>query len=300
MTSPDVDGLRFDVLDVFTDRPFAGNPLAVVHGADGLSTEQLQAIAREFNLSETAYPLPSTADGADYRVRIFTPAVELAFAGHPSIGTAWVLARDGVIERGDVIQECGAGLLPLTVDADGARLTGGTPTIVDDVDAAPVLSAVGLEPSDADARAPAGIAGAGADFLFLAVGKDAVARAAPDLAAVRAQSGRRGLVVFSFDPARATVHLRMFAPGAGIPEDPATGSAAVALGVFLVWRELLPGDGDFRYVISQGAEIGRPSTLECTATARGGRAVRTTVRGGVVPMSTGRITVPPHHHAAVP
>jgi trans-2,3-dihydro-3-hydroxyanthranilate isomerase len=292
VTSPDVAGLRFDVVDVFTERPFAGNPLAVVHGGDGLDTEQLQAIAREFNLSETAYPLPSTVDGADYRVRIFTPAAEVPFAGHPSIGTAWVLARDGVIGRGAVIQECGAGLLPLTVDAGGARLTGGTPTIAGDVDAAAVLAAVGLEPSDADACPPPGIAGAGAEFIFLAVGEHAVARAAPDLAAVRALDAGLGLVLFSFDPARAAVHLRMFAPALGIPEDPATGSAALALGVFLVWRGLLPGDGDFRYVISQGAEMGRPSTLECTATARGGRAVRATVRGAVVPVSSGHITVP--------
>ena len=291
MTPPDA-ALRFDVVDVFTDRPFAGNPLAVVHGAGGLRTEQLQAIAREFNLSETAYPLPPTVDGADYKVRIFTPATELAFAGHPSVGTAWLLARDGVIERGDVVQECGAGLLPLTVDADGARLTGGTPTIRGGVDATPVLAAVGLQPSDMDGRAPAGMAGAGADFVFLAVGHDGVGRAVPNLVAVRALGVRQGLVVFSFDAALGAVHLRMFAPDLGVGEDPATGSAAVALGVFLVWRGLLPGDGESRYVISQGAEVGRPSTLDCTVTADGGAAVRTTVRGGVVPVSSGRITVP--------
>jgi len=293
VTPPDAPTLRFDVVDVFTDRAFAGNPLAVVHGADGLRTGQLRAIAREFNLSETAYPLPSTVDGASYRVRIFTPAAELAFAGHPSVGTAWVLARDGVIPRGEVVQECGAGLLALLVDADGARLTGATPTIRGDLDAAPVLAAVGLEPSDLDASAPAGMAGAGADFIFLAVGDDAVARAVPDLAAVRALHARQGLVVFSFDAALGAVHLRMFTPNLGIAEDPATGSAAVALGVFLVWRGLLPGDGESSYVVSQGAEIGRPSILDCTAVARGGEAVRTTVRGGVVPVSSGRIAVPP-------
>jgi trans-2,3-dihydro-3-hydroxyanthranilate isomerase len=302
VTTPDAPTLRFDVVDVFTDRPFAGNPLAVVHGADGLRTEQLQAMAREFNLSETAYPLPSTVDGADYRVRIFTPAAELAFAGHPSVGTAWVLARDGAISRGEVVQECGAGLMSLLVDADGARLTGGEPTIRGDLDAAPILAAVGLELSDVDARAPAGMVGAGADFIFLAVGEDAVARAVPEMAAVRALQPRQGLAVLSFDAAAAAaepaagdaaVHLRMFSPGLGVAEDPATGSAAVALGVFLVWRGLLPGDGESRYVISQGAEIGRPSTLDCTAVASGGRAVRTTVRGGVVPVSSGRIAVPP-------
>jgi len=292
VTSPDAT-LRYDVVDVFTDHPFAGNPLAVVHDAGELSTEQLQAIAREFNLSETAYPLPPTQDGADYRVRIFTPGAELAFAGHPSVGTAWVLARDGVIKRGDVVQECGAGLLPISVDADGARLTGGTPTIRGDVDAGPVLVAVGLEPSDVDARAAAGMTGAGADFMFLAVGADAVVRAVPNAAAVRALDVRQGLVVFSYDDALGTVHLRMFAPDLGVGEDPATGSAAVALGVFMVWRGLVPGYGSSHYVISQGAEIGRPSTLDCTVLAHGGEAVQTTVRGGVVAVASGRIAVPP-------
>ncbi|HEY9418018.1 MAG TPA: PhzF family phenazine biosynthesis isomerase, partial [Pseudonocardia sp.] len=114
--------LRFDVVDVFADRPFAGNPLAVVHGASGLRTTQLQALAREFNLSETVFPLPPTQPGADYRARIFTPASELPFAGHPSVGVAWVLGRDGIVGHGDAVQECGAGLLPVTVTATGARV----------------------------------------------------------------------------------------------------------------------------------------------------------------------------------
>jgi len=284
--------LPFDVVDVFTDRPFAGNPLAVVHGAQELDTAQLQAIAREFNLSETVFPLAPSEAGADYRLRIFTPAAELAFAGHPSVGAAWVLARDGVIKHGDVVQQCGAGLLPVTVDADSATLTGGTPTIRGDLDAAPLLAAAGLETGDVDARAPAGMAGAGADFAFLAVGDDAVTRAVPNLSAMAGLDLRQGMVLFAFDAASGAVHLRMFAPDLGVGEDPATGSAAVALGVFMVWRGLLPGDGESRYLISQGAEIGRPSTLDCTVTAEGGAAVRSTVRGGVVAVSSGRIAVP--------
>jgi trans-2,3-dihydro-3-hydroxyanthranilate isomerase len=282
--------LRYDVVDVFTDRAFAGNPLAVVHGAHDLDTARLQAIAQEFNLSETVYPLPATREGADYRLRIFTPGVELAFAGHPSVGAAWVLARDGVIRYGDVVQECGAGLLPVTVDADGACLTGGGPVVHGDLDAAPILASVGLAPSDVDTSAPAGMAGAGADFVFIAVRDDAVARAVPDRAAVSALGVRQGLVVFAVDG--TDVHLRMFAPDLGVGEDPATGSAAVALGVFLVWREVFPGDGDTSYTISQGAELGRPSTLRCTVTAAGGAATRTTVRGGVVPVASGSIAIP--------
>ncbi len=107
--------LTYDVVDVFTDRAYAGNPLAVVHGGVGLSTAQMQLIAGEFNLSETVFPLPPTTPDADYRLRIFTPCLELPFAGHPSVGAAWVLAQDGLIGPGDVVQECGAGLLPVHV-----------------------------------------------------------------------------------------------------------------------------------------------------------------------------------------
>jgi len=290
MTQPAAT-LRYDVVDVFTDRPFAGNPLAVVHGADELSTGQMQAIAREFNLSETTFPLPSLV-GADYFVRIFTPVSEIAFAGHPSIGTAWVLARDGVFGHGDVVQECGAGLLPLTVDAAGALLTGGAPATHGDLDPLPMLAAVGLEPSDLDGAAPAGMAGAGADFAFLAVAGGAVARARPNLAAIASLDVKLGFALFSFDGARRSAHLRMFAPAFGIPEDPATGSAALALGVFLVWRGVLPASGESAFVVAQGAEIGRPSRLSCTVTAEAGVALRTTVHGTVAPVSSGRIAIP--------
>src|SRR4051794_20905547 len=124
-----VTGLRYDIVDVFTDRPFAGNPLAVVHGGEELSTERMQAIANEFNLSETTFPLPPTTPDADYRLRIFTPGAELPFAGHPSVGSAWLLASTGRIGTGSVVQECGAGLLPVQVDAEGARVTGGKPWV---------------------------------------------------------------------------------------------------------------------------------------------------------------------------
>jgi trans-2,3-dihydro-3-hydroxyanthranilate isomerase len=290
MTQPAAT-LRYDVVDVFTDRPFAGNPLAVVHGADGLSTGQMQAIAREFNLSETTFPLPPLA-AADYRVRIFTPAAEIPFAGHPSIGTAWVLARDGVFDHGDVVQECGAGRLLLTVDAGGALLTGGTPATRGDLAPLPMLAAVGLEPSDLDGSAPAGMAGAGADFAFLAVASGAVARARPNSSAIASLDVALGLALFSFDAARRVAHVRVFAPAFGIPEDPATGSAALALGVFLVWRGLLPASGESAFAIDQGAEIGRPSRLSCTVTAEGGQALRTTVHGTVAPVSSGHIAIP--------
>ena len=107
--------LPYEIVDVFTDRPFAGNPLAVVFGGDELATDQMQALANEFHLSETIFVLPPTEPGATYRVRIFTPEAELPFAGHPSVGAAVTQLRRGLIQPGPVIQECGAGLLPIEV-----------------------------------------------------------------------------------------------------------------------------------------------------------------------------------------
>lgn len=286
--------LRYDVVDVFTDRPYAGNPLAVVHGAQDLSTAQLQAVAREFNLSETTFPLPPTGDGADYRVRIFTPAVELPFAGHPSVGTAWVLARDGVIAHGDRVQECGAGLLPVRVDGAGARISGGAPAVGDDLDAGALAAAVGLDPDDVDGAAAPGVADAGVPYAFLLVAPDAVARAVPDREVVAAlTTGLTGLVVCSADADAATVHARMFAPGSGVDEDPATGSAAVALGVFLADRGLTPPEGEHAFTVRQGAEIGRPSTLLASVTCSGGVAVATSVAGGVAAVARGELVAPP-------
>ena len=127
-------GLHFDIVDVFTDRPYAGNPLAVVHRARSLTAGQMQAIAAEFGLSETAFTLPPTTSRATYRLRIFTPTRELPFAGHPSIGAAWALAFADMIRAGDVVQECGAGLLPVRVDRTGARVVGGAPEVGPDLD----------------------------------------------------------------------------------------------------------------------------------------------------------------------
>src|SRR5215207_9952866 len=151
-------GLHFDIVDVFTDRAYAGNPLAVVHHARTLTARQMQAIAAEFGLSETAFTLPPTTSAATYRLRIFTPVRELPFAGHPSIGAAWALAFADVIRGGAVVQECGAGLLPVDVDADGARVTGGEPVVGPDLDGAALAAAVGLGPDDLDPALPAGVA----------------------------------------------------------------------------------------------------------------------------------------------
>jgi trans-2,3-dihydro-3-hydroxyanthranilate isomerase len=288
--------LRFDVVDVFAARAFAGNPLAVVHDADGLDDYQLQTIAREFNLSETVFPLSPTRPEASYRVRIFTPTRELPFAGHPSVGVAWVLARDGVIQAGDAVQECGAGLLPVRVDAAGARIDGGAPGVGADVDAIALAEAVGLSAHDVDPNLAAGFATAGLEVSILAVRPQAVSCAvAPTLSELELPtevlaSGHVLVVAFNRDTKCA--HVRMFAPGSGIAEDPATGSAALALAVFLVDRAALPPDGESAFTMFQGAEIGRPSRLDVEVVASGGAAQRTSVGGRVVAVSRGQIVIP--------
>jgi trans-2,3-dihydro-3-hydroxyanthranilate isomerase len=284
--------LRYEVVDVFTDRPFAGNPLAVVYGADELAGDQLQAIAREFNLSETIFVLPPTTGDATYRARIFTPAAEIPFAGHPSVGLAATLYRAGRFPAGTVVQECAAGLLPIIVEPTGsATLTGATPYLGPELDPGPLLAAAGLTEADFAGPAPR-LAGCGLDFTYLPVRPDAVVRAAADATAMRAADADR-LDVFAWDAATATAHVRVFAPALGVPEDPATGSAALGLGVWLVAAGHLPGDGTSAYRVRQGSEIHRPSTLDCTVAASGGAAVSTTVTGHVMPVGTGEIAVPP-------
>lgn len=282
--------LDYEIVDVFTEVPFTGNPLAVVLDAESLSTDQMQMLAGEFNLSETAFPLPSTA--ADYRLRIFTPRAELPFAGHPSIGAAHTLARLGRIPLGSIVQECGAGLLPLHV-ADSVRLTGGTPSCGDALEPAPLLRAVGLDDSDVGGRAPRA-AGCGLQFAYLNVSAGAVARAVPDAShlAELSSAGQGGVSVFAWDPDTSVAHARVFAPGVGVEEDPATGSAALGLGVWLVASGYLPGEGASTYVVRQGEELLRPSVMRCSVTARMGRAIEATVSGNVVPVAAGTIRLP--------
>lgn len=285
--------LTYEVVDVFTDRPFTGNPLAVVFGAEQLAKDQLQAIAREFHLSETVFVLPPTpGQPATYRVRIFTPSDELPFAGHPSVGAAVTAVRAGLAGAGQVVQECGAGLLPITVYDDGrATLTGGTPTVGGELEPEPLLAAAGLSRSDFAGPAPR-YAGCGLSFPYLPVHPDAVARASGDPAVARAYDMPR-LSVFSWDPQTRVAHARVFVPGFGVPEDPATGSAALGLGVWLVASGLLPRGGESAYTVHQGAEMHRPSTLECTVTAADGLAKVATVTGHVVSTARGEIAVPP-------
>ncbi|WP_433827384.1 PhzF family phenazine biosynthesis protein [Actinoplanes sp. CA-015351] len=286
--------VAYEIVDVFTDRPFAGNPLAVVYSADALATgalatAQMQTLAREFNLAETIFILAPRAEGATYRVRIFTTETELPFAGHPSVGAAVTLMRRGDFPPGRVVQECGAGLLPIEVTAAGsATLTGGAPSLGDPVEAEPLLDTLGLTASDLAGHPRT--AGCGLDWTFLPVRREALARIQLNTPAA-ARHGVTGICAFSWSDGAA--HVRVFVPGEAVWEDPATGSAALGLGVWLVAEGLLPGDGESSYRVHQGHEMKRPSLLECTVTAKGGTATSATVAGHVCAIAKGEIAVPP-------
>lgn len=282
--------LPYRIVDVFTDKAFTGNPLAVVLEADELTTEQMQRLAVEFNLSETAFPIAASSADANYRLRIFTPSAELPFAGHPSVGAAWVMRSLGRVGDGQIVQECGAGLLPLVIDGESVTLTGGAPHLGDIVaDPSPFVAAVGLSVSDL-AGDPVRWAGVGIDFGFLHVKPDAVARAVANAALMAGLDTGAGISVFSF--VDGVAHARVFAGGLGVAEDPATGSAALGLGVWLASCGHIAADAETSYLVNQGIEMGRPSRLECVVQSQGGVAVGSRVTGTVVPIADGRIRRP--------
>lgn len=288
--------LDYDVVDVFTDRAYAGNPLAVVHGAGGLTPGQLQALAREFNLSETTFP--TLRSETAYDVRIFTPDTEIPFAGHPSVGTAWLLRRRGELSGAEVVQHCGAGEVPVRVREKGAELTATPQHVRRRDDAETLAAAVGLAASDvvgAVHEASCGLA-----WTLLRVRADAVARSRPTPPGWLPESsgpdpmGGLAVVAVTVQAEGCAVHARVYFPsGAAVVEDPATGSAAAALGVVLAADGTAGTEGSTAYTISQGAEMGRPSTLSCRVDVETGVAQRVHVGGGVVPVASGRIAVPP-------
>ena len=274
----------FEIVDVFTDRPFAGNQLAVVTDAQGLSGEAMQAIAREFNFAETSFLLPPADPANTAHVRIFTPAEEMPFAGHPNVGTAFVVARMGELfgkTVGDELRfEEAAGLVHLDVQRDGAGVTGAscraprTLAVGAEVPSAIVAELAGISEADIlRGRFAPCFASVGAEFLLAEVTAAALERAAPDTAAFARHEGRigqsAGLLGVHLhardtnDPSR--IDARMFAPLAGVPEDPATGSAAAALGAFL--NRLEPAAT--RFTLFQGRHIGRPSEIAVELRADG-------------------------------
>jgi trans-2,3-dihydro-3-hydroxyanthranilate isomerase len=250
-----VKTLRYALCDVFTERPLAGNPLAVFTDARGLDAATMQALAREMNLSETTFVLPPER-GGHARVRIFTPRVELPFAGHPTLGTAFVLG--GALERPELRLELAAGIVPVRLEREGARISFGWMT---QPDAAPfeveaesrVLEALGLT---GRALAVFGYRN-GPEHVFVELPSEgAVSALMPSFSAL-ARATEAGVYAFFFDGKRCKA--RCFVPGKGVPEDPATGSAAGPLALHLSRAGRL-GPSDV-LCIEQGVEIGRPSTL---------------------------------------
>lgn len=290
------DDLRFDILDVFADHPYAGNQLAVVHGAAGLSSAQMLAVAREFNFSETTFPT-ARPDRSAYDVRIFTPGTEIPFAGHPTLGTAWALAERGELAGPEVVQHCGAGEVRVTLDGELVELTA-TPRdlvgpLADDLVGA-LLADLGLDAADRDGDAWA--AGAGLTFVHLPVTEGAVARARLPMRPLPSYDGLpetrdplAGINLVALDG--SSVHARVFVPGLSVAEDPATGSAAAGLGMMLAASRRLAPDG--RYAISQGVEMGRPSRLDCRTDVDGHLAAACHVSGRVHPVARGSLHVPP-------
>jgi trans-2,3-dihydro-3-hydroxyanthranilate isomerase len=292
--------LRYTTLDVFTDRPFGGNPLAVFCDQPELSTERMQTIAREFNLSETVFIVPARDSRALRRLRIFTPAREMQFAGHPTLGAVHALIDAGIVgERSEFALELEVGLVPIKV----TRRAGAPPYL--QLTAARVPETQGPSPSRADLARMLGLEeqdvlddaqawSCGAPYLYVPVAnRAALARAKPDSAAwAQAMSGAWADAAFVFccEPERPGSHMRarMFAPELGVIEDPATGSAAAAFAGYLCARE--PAlTGTHQWVIEQGFEMGRPSILRIEADTADGKVTAVRVGGTAVKMSEGTL-----------
>jgi trans-2,3-dihydro-3-hydroxyanthranilate isomerase len=293
---------EFVTVDVFTDRRFGGNPLAVFPEAYGLTDDQMQAIAAEFNLSETTFVLPPDNPQNHARVRIFTPRAELPFAGHPNVGTGFVLARREQNPPEHYTFEEQAGLVRVHILRNDDTITGArisaprSLSIEDDVEIDVVAACASLAPEEiaTEAHTPL-IASVGTPFVLTeVVSVEALTRAAPDLAAFRsaashlpALGSRFALHLYAWQrDGDRRLRARMFAPLAGVLEDPATGSANAVLAALLT--SLAPGmNVDLSYDIEQGIEMGRPSRILASARKTGEGPVSATVAGDCVPVMRG-------------
>jgi trans-2,3-dihydro-3-hydroxyanthranilate isomerase len=273
---------RYVLADVFTDEPLAGNGLAVFTDARELPEERLQPLARELNLSETVFVYPAEGEG-HVRIRIFTPAAEIPFAGHPTLGTAFVLA--GPLQLEEIRLETGAGVVPVRVEREGARIVFGwmtqpIPTVATYGDDEQLLRAVGVRCS----RLPIEVYDNGLQHVYVALdSEEAVSALEPDMAALARLPGVLGVNCFVGEGTRWKT--RMFAPGGGVPEDPATGSAAGPLACHLLRHGLVESGAELE--ISQGLEIKRPSTLYARVEGSPERIDRVDVGGSAVVVARG-------------
>jgi trans-2,3-dihydro-3-hydroxyanthranilate isomerase len=274
---------QYVVADVFTGTPLEGNPVAVLTDARGLPPARMQQITREFNLSETVFVLPAEED-ADARVRIFTPAAELPFAGHPVLGTAYVLGAAGAQET--VRLETGAGVIRIDLTRENGQIVSGRmgqpiPVLVPYDRTGELLAALGVKSAELPVEAYRN----GPQHVYVALASEqAVAALQPDLGAL----GRLPAIgAVCFAGAGRHWKARNFAPGLGVPEDPATGSAAGPLAVHLARHGRIAFGQEIE--ISQGAEIGRPSTLYARATGEGDRIDSVEVAGTAVVVARGEL-----------
>jgi len=306
---------RFLQLDVFTDSAFCGNPLAVFPEAEGITDDQMMKIAREMNLSETVFVLKPESDEVLRRLRIFTPAREIPFAGHPIVGTWIALAREGVVPLPDggtgwqrIFHEVGIGVLPVDVEfKDGepvqAVMTQSKFEIINEIDdaheQAEVARALGLAREDLDETLPIQVITTGLSCMAVPI------RSLADLRDIRVNTtllseiytrhGATGCHAFTretIEVGASRAHARFFAPADNIPEDPATGSACGALGAYLVHHGALslePDDSKFRFVIEQGDFIHRPSRLNLTVKGEAGRVEEVNVGGSAVLVAKGEV-----------
>ncbi len=300
---------RFVQVDVFTERIFGGNPLAVFLDASGLQDAEMQAIAKEMNLSETTFIVPPTHPACAARVRIFTPARELVFAGHPTIGTAFVLASRGLLPSGatDLALEEEVGPVSVRLEGDPAAprflwmrhpaASFGSQLMERDA----LAHAIHLSPADLLDDAPIAVGSTGSPFLYVPLQtREAVDRAELDVPALRAifaDESAVGVFIFAPDGADASsnqrVYSRMFAPHtSGIPEDPATGSASGPLGAYLVRHGLATGGAEARIVSEQGTKMGRQSFVHIRVRDGGTSAEEIEVGGSVVPVLEGELRLP--------
>lgn len=277
---------EYRLVDVFADRAFAGNPLAVFPDGSRLDAKTMQAIAKELHLSETTFVLPPTSSAADYRVRIFTPNAELPFAGHPTLGTAYVLA-DG--KDGSTRLEEGVGVIGVTLREGFVQMEQPLPsfsgTTISRRDAA---DALGLAVEEVRSDVPIQVGSSGIPFLYIPLANLKAVRRAHRPTTV---DGSVYVFAMSAERSGSHVHGRMFAEGLGVSEDPATGAAQGPLGAYLVAHELVQTAPTTRIRSEQGFEIGRPSILEIEVDRPVAAVTAVRVGGRCVPVGGGWLEI---------
>jgi trans-2,3-dihydro-3-hydroxyanthranilate isomerase len=297
---------RYLHYDVFTDSPFEGNQLAVFPEPAGLTTEEMQTITREMNFSECTFIFPPETPGTNVRMRIFTPGEELPMAGHPTIGSTFALAREGVIKPGqtDFVFGLNVGPTPVSLEwkaetLDFAWMTQKNPEFGAEIgDRAGFARAIGVDPKDLSDPPPQRVS-CGTPFLFAALASravvDSVSLDVKAYTAVCAASGLQALPFFLFTTERGSagdelIYSRMLAPGFGIAEDPATGGASGPLGCYLFKYRLVPREALAQFVSLQGVKMRRPSRIHISIDAKGEEITRVRVGGRSVLIGDGRLT----------